>query len=242
MKKRILTGLLLAAGSIVCVDGMAIAPGFYMGLMMGPATNGGGEKPVQVLPLPTATSPAANTGLANPKSSQFGSRLFFGYKFNPYAGFEGGFTYFSGVNYILKDSTLTPAGGTTGRVRLIDFVGKLDYSYNNTIGIYGKLGVAATYTTTPGGLNITNYTVKPAPTKADPSAVKITTSGSNTYTTKLSPTFSLGVSYDIDPSWQMDISANRVFVGGSIGNMTLFAVGLSYHFVDRYCGQFLCAE
>ena len=219
-----------------------MAEGFYRGLRRGPATNAGGEKPVQVYPLPTSTSPIANTGVANPKSSQFGSRLFLGYKFNPYAGFEGGFTYFSGIDYALKDPSLTSAGGTTARVRLIDFMGKLDYSYNNTLGFYGKAGVAATYTTTPGGLNVTNYRSVPAPTKADPSAVKIFTSGSNTYTVKLSPTFALGISYDIDPSWQMDVSANRVLVGGPIGSMTMYALGLSYHFVDRYCGQFLCAE
>ena len=242
MKKRILTGLILSAGSLICADAMAIAPGLYMGLMMGPATNSGGEKAVQVYPLPTATSPTANTGFANPKSTQFGSRLFLGYKFNPYASFEGGFTYFSGINYILKDPALVPTGGTTGRVRLIDFVGKLDYSYNNTVGFYGKVGVAATYTTTPGALNITNYEVQPAGTKADPTAVKIVTSGSNTYTAKLSPTFALGVSYDIDQSWQIDASWNSVFVGGSIGSMTLYGLALSYHFVDVYCGQFLCAE
>lgn len=243
MQKRILKGLVLAAASgFMTMNAQAIAEGFYMGLMMGPATNSAGNKPIQVLPLPTASAPKANVGASSPKSTQFGSRVFFGYKFNPYAGFEGGFTYFSTIKYVLKNPLLTPAGGTAARIRDIDFLGKLDYSYNNTIGFFGKAGVALAYTTTPGGLNITNYHVKPAPTKANPGATKIFNSGSNTYKSKLAPTFSIGISYDIDPSWQMDLSMNTILVGGATGNMTMYALGLSYHFVDRYCGQFLCAE
>lgn len=230
MKKRILQILVLAASSACCLDASAIAKGFYMGLMMGPASNTGSEKQVQVMPLPTPGSPTANVGMANPKSTQFGSRLFLGYKFNQYAGFEGGFTYFSGISYILTDPSLQAAAGTTGRVRSIDFVGKLDYSYNNTLGIFTKIGAAAVYTTTPGGLNVENYNPGPP----------VKNSGSNTYTTKVSPTFAFGVSYDLNQNWQLDASWTRIFAGGSISNMNLYAVGLSYHFVDVYCGQFLC--
>ena len=207
MTKRIAKQILLAmAASLLCLDALAIAPGFYMGLSMGPASSDGATKPVQVLPLPTASAPIANTGLANPKSTQFTSRVFFGYKFNPYAGFEGGFTYVSGINYVLKNPYQTPAAGTTARVRGIDIVGKLDYSYNNTLGFFGKAGAAALYTTTPGGLNITNYTVIPQPTKANPSAVVVKTSGSNTYRSKVSPTFSIGATYDFTQNWQMEVS------------------------------------
>lgn len=243
MQKKIINGIALTIlCGMFCADALAIAPGFYMGLMMGPATNNASNKLVQVNPLPTASSPIANTGAAGPKSTQFGSRLFFGYKFNPYAGFEGGFSYFSGVNYVLKDPTLTPAAGTTARIRDIDFLGKLDYSYNNTIGLFAKGGVALVYTTVPGGLNITSYRVKPAPTKANPAAVKIFDVGTNTYKSKLTPTFALGVSYDLDQSWQMDLSWNVILIGGATGNVTTYALGLSYHFVDVYCGQFLCSE
>ena len=264
MQKKILSGLILS--SVLCVDAMAIAPGFYMGLMMGPASNGGTEQAVQVLPLPAApctlpppavcvpatTTTPPNVGLATPKSTQFGSRLFFGYKFNQYAGFEGGFTYFSGISYSVNQNIatatpgssipLTAAAGTTARVRAVDFVGKLDYSYNNTIGFFGKGGVVAVYTTTPGALQPTAGHWVAAGTKSNPGGVKLVTSGSNKYSTKLSPTFTIGASYDIDPSWQMDISWTRMFTGGPLSYMNLYALGLSYHFVDRYCGQFLCAD
>jgi hypothetical protein len=213
-----------------------------MGLMMGPSSNGGKEQPVQVLPLPQPLpgNPIANTVQANPKSSQFGSRLFFGYKFNQYAGFEGGFSYFSGISYALKEPAggcpanggpCVPAAGTTARVRSIDFVGKLDYSYNNTIGLFGKGGVAAVYTTSPGALDITNYSVVGGQPK---------TSGSNKYNNKIAPTFTVGASYDLNQSWQIDMSWTRLFVGSAVSYMDMYALGLSVHFVDVYCGQFLC--
>ena len=107
---------------------------------------------------------------------------------------------------------------------------------------YGKAGVAATYLTTPGGLNITPYSVRPAPTKSNPAAVKITNVGSNSYKTQLNPAFALGISYDLDQSWQMDLSWTRTLVGGAVGNMNFYALGFSYHFVDVYCGQFLCSD
>jgi hypothetical protein len=250
MQKRIVNKLALTAVcGLFCVDAMAIAPGLYMGLMMGPASNTGSEQPMQVLnPAtglpPSEADPTAVVSLSNPKSSQFGSRLYLGYKFNQYAGFEGGFTYFSGISYVLKDSTLTPAAGTTGRVRAIDFLGKLDYSYNNTIGIFGKFGVSATYTTTPGALNITNYRTVPVPVSPTyPTGQKpAQTTGSNTYTVKLSPTFAVGASYDLNQSWQIDATWTRYLVGGSISGMNLYALGISYHFVDVYCGQFLCSD
>src|SRR3990167_3020588 len=162
MRKWKLSSLALAATcGLLAIDAMAIEPGFYMGLMMGPGTNGGSEERIQIKPThpaPLPQSPSTpgnppNTQLANPASSQFGSRLFLGYKFNPYAGFELGFSYFSGINYTVSQNASTvisgspnaptfpymAAAGTTARVRSIDFVGKLDYSYNDTIGIFGKL-------------------------------------------------------------------------------------------------------
>ncbi len=240
MQRRILSGLIMAAGGAFCLDAAAISPGFYMGLMMGPATNGGKTATVQVQPLPTSTNTRANTSTANPKSSQFGSRFFLGYKFNQYAGFEGGFSYFSGINYIMTNKALTPAGGTTGRVRSIDMMGKLDYSYSNTIGIFGKFGVAAVYTTTPGALNVTNWQQVKTSKPNQPVTYKIINSGSNTYQTKLAPVFAVGASYDLNQNWQMDFSLTREFVGSSLSHMDLYALGLSYHFVDVYCGQFLC--
>ncbi|HTM64340.1 MAG TPA: outer membrane beta-barrel protein [Gammaproteobacteria bacterium] len=263
MQKRILAKIILAAAiAMIGVDAVAIAPGLYIGLMMGPAQNGAGRTRAQVKPVTNPPQPvppanssssiAPNTAAASPKSTQFGTRIYIGYKFNQYGSFEGGFTYFSGISYnIVQDPSLaTPgssfplqaAAGTTARLRDIDFVGKLDYSYSDTIGIYAKAGVAAVYTTTPGALQPTASRWVPAPTRSNPYGTKLISTGSNKYSSKLTPTFSVGVTYDINPNWQTDISWTRIMVGSAVKNMNYFAIGLSYHFVDLYCGQFLCAE
>lgn len=245
MHKRILKQLTLVLSCALCCDAMAIAPGFYMGLMGGPATNSATEQPIQVYPLPTAAPPnsntIANTGLANPKSTQFGSRFYMGYKINQLAGFEFGLDYFSTIKYILTNSTLQPTGGTDLRLRGVDLVGKLDYSFRNTVGVFGKAGVTAVYITTPGGLNVTNYRVITTYNRnTKTTSTKIVDAGSNTYSSKLAPTFTVGVSYDMTQNWQMEASAMSLLVGGYIKTMTLYSLGLSYHFVDTYCGQFLC--
>ena len=163
MQNRILARFVLAAASsILCLNAMAMGPGLYFGLMMGPATNTSTSQPAQVLPLPTAADPIAHTSLANPKSSQFGSSLFLGYKFNQYGAFEGGFTYFSGIQYVLGDKTFTAAGGTTARVRDVYVAGKIDYTYSDTVGIFAKIGAAGIYTTIPGGLRPTDFHTVPA--------------------------------------------------------------------------------
>jgi hypothetical protein len=264
MQNRILKGLMLgAACSIMCVNALAVSPGLYMGLMMGPATNGGGPQNVQVLSptnppsLPsqqgTVPGPQAYTTTANPKSTQFGSRIYLGYKMNQYAAFEGGFTFFSAVDYILQNQQTgcsggicTSAAGTSARVRSIDIMGKGDYSYNNTIGIFAKAGISASYITTPGGLNVTNYQVvttgSPNAPPGSPQAAgtKVINVGSNTYTTKLSPVIAIGASYDLNQNWVMDFTLTRFMIGGNLGSMDSYALGFSYHFVDIYCGQFLC--
>lgn len=272
MQKRKLTKIFVAVtGGLFAVNAFAIGPGLYMGLMMGPASNDANPQPVQIkfaggIPIPspqaTTTAPISTfTQIGNPKSTQFGSRAYLGYKFNAYAGFELGFTYFSGINFILSQNPstvsstgpvtggftpMTPyqaAAGTTGRVRLVDLLGKLDYSYNDTIGLFVKAGVAAAYVTVPGGLQPTSISWQPAPvTASNPTGTKLVTTGSNKYLSKLAPAFAIGASYDLNQSWQVDVSWTRYFVGSQIKSMNLYALGLSYHFVDVYCGSFLCGE
>jgi hypothetical protein len=72
--------------------------------------------------------------------------------------------------------------------------------------------------------------------------VTIVNSGSNTYASKIVPTFTIGAGYDFTQNWVMDFSAMTLLVGGNIKSVTMYALGLSYHFVDRYCGQFLCDD
>ena len=69
MSKRIFRHpLLIAATSLMFANTYAVAPGFYMGLMTGPATNNGGEQQAQV-------QGSATTTTATPKSTQIGTRI-----------------------------------------------------------------------------------------------------------------------------------------------------------------------
>lgn len=202
----------------------AVGNGFYMGLMMGPSTNNGNDTQAQVL-NPTATSLQVTN--ATPKSTQFGSRFFMGNKFSPYFGFEGGVTLFSGIKYDTKGVQL--CSGDTARVRALDFLGKATGQFGY-FDFFAKGGVSYSYLTTSGSFN-------PA---FDPS--KGLVCGQSTYTSKFSPVVGIGASYDINQSWVADASITRYQVGGVISNVTLYALGISYHFVDRYCGQFLCDD
>lgn len=215
MHKRILKPLALTLlASAFVSNAYAVGPGLYLGVMFGPATNDSDS-----LLAGTASGIPPNV-IADPKSQQFGSNLNIGYKFNTWAGFEFGIYYFNGIGY--DTHGVETIAGTSQRVRSLYLDGKLDYTFWDTFGVFGKAGVAVTYLTTSGAFNPPTYT--------------------NTYNNKFTPTYSIGVSYDLNQSWVVDLSANRIAVGGDVNSVTFYGLGLSYHFVDRYCGQFLCDD
>lgn len=206
----ILTSLILFSSTNVC----AVAPGFYMGIMGGPSTNTGSTVDAQVQGLPITTP-------ATPRSQQFGTRLFMGNMINSYVGVEGGLSLYSKIKYDTKG--VPTCGGTTSRVRDFDVVVKGAYPIY-MFDIFGKAGVALAYQTNSGALN--------------PNFGK--SCGDSTNETKFRPTVSIGASYDFNQNWVADLSWNRTMVGGIVKNIDLFAIGIAYHFVDVYCGQFLC--
>src|SRR5690348_13096495 len=114
MRKRIFTKLaisMIAAG--FAANSYAIANGFYLGLMMGPATNSSAELQAQINNQDViATTPAV------PHSTQFGTRFFMGNRFNRYAAFEGGLDFFSTVKYDTRD--VPTLGGANQRLRALD--------------------------------------------------------------------------------------------------------------------------
>lgn len=208
-----LTGVGLFAW--VMTNAYAVAPGFFMGIGAGPATNDANTRNV------AAASPPAAPGtltLAKPKSSQFASNLFLGYKINEYAGFESGFTFFSKIKY---SSKLPMANNTSSRIRTVNLLGRGTFPIGNYFDIFGRAGVGVTYLTYSGGLSST---------------------GRNQYKTKYSPVFGVGASYTLNQSWVVDAAINRILIGSVVNNVTDFMISLSYHFVDRYCGQFLCDD
>lgn len=215
MRRRIVKQLTLAviAGGFVA-NADAVAPGFYLGLMGGPATNSGGTQQAQV-------QGSATTTPVTPKSKQFGSRLFMGYKINQYADIEGGLDYFSSVSYDTK--SVETCSGATVRVRGLDVMGKGEVPVG-AFSLYGKAGAALIYQSASGALT------------PDLSSE----CGRTTYSNKFVPTVAIGAGYDLSQNWVADISLTRLMVGNQLSNVDLFALGISYHFVDVYCGQFLC--
>jgi len=209
------SSIALLVSSVVASNAFAVAEGFYMGLMMGPSSSTGGDQQVKT----SSGTPATTT--VTPRSNQFGTRLFLGNKFSQYAGFELGGTFFSSIAY--NNKGVDTCAGTTARVRDVDIVGKGEYTFQNTVGVFAKGGVAVTYLTTSGGLNSS-----------------ATECGKNKQEIKYRPTVTVGASYDLNQNWVVDASWNRIMVGSIVNNVDFYALGISYHFVDKYCGQFLC--
>lgn len=193
----------------------AVASGFYMGFATGPATNSGKTAQAQVQGS-TATTPA------KPKSKQWGTRVFMGNKFLPYAGWELGGTFYSSISYDTQG--VQTCSGLTTSVRDIDLLLRGSFPFRS-VEVFGKGGVAWVYTTTPGAFY-------------SPSAGK--SCGDSVHKTGFKPMFAIGASYDLSQNWVIDATWTRTLVGSFVNNVDLYSIGLSYHFVDRYCGQFLC--
>lgn len=216
MKTGFQKAVLFSLASMLCASAYAVKPGFYMGMMFGPATNTGGDRQAQLQGPPAATT------TVSPRSTQYGTSIFMGYKNNEYIGSEYGFTYYSGIDYDTKDQNT--CSSTDTRVRDLHALLRGAFPIGESFEVFGKAGVAYTYQTTSGALN-----------------PDLTSScGKTTQTGKASPSFALGASYGLSQNWISDVSLNRLMVGGAAGSMDWFALGISYHFVDKFCGQFLC--
>lgn len=202
----------------------AIAPGFYIGLMGGPATNSSSS--LQVATSATGELPATGSVLANAKSTQFGNRFYLGYKMNQYAGFEGGFNFFSKIKYDTKGQQAISQPEFT--VRDIDLMGRLSLPFKSVVDVFAEGGVALTYITESGSF----------PSNLNP----LTGNYNNTNQTKVAPIVGVGATYDLNQSWMISASWIRLLAGGSVSNVDMYGLGISYHFTDKYCGQFLCDD
>ena len=91
------------------------------------------------------------------------------------------------------------------------------------LGGFGKAGIAVVRTSKAG-----TFTT---------SSSGVIATGTTNY---VRPTAGLGLTYSISQVWQLQLTATEVFGGGGFKAANLYALGISYHFVDQYCGQFLC--
>lgn len=257
MEKRILRNFAIAGLYFAVMNAHAMENGFYMGLMMGPSTSNapslmatkryasdplggtctsGSTSPGCPTPDPFATQPPGST-IANPRANIFATRIYIGNQFNPYAAFELGGQVYSNIRYNTRGVPVY--GGTEQRIRDVDLVLKGMFPYR-IFTIFGKAGIAATYITSGGSFNpsFTPATQNPPGTATATAKLSVST----TYKKKFAPTYTIGASYDINQSWQVDATYNTLQVGNNIGTLTFYALGLSYHFTDKFCGQFLCDD
>ncbi|OGT59442.1 MAG: hypothetical protein A3F43_00705 [Gammaproteobacteria bacterium RIFCSPHIGHO2_12_FULL_42_10] len=224
MNLRRISQCLFAAAALGCaLPAFATGSGFYWGLMLGPSNNTASNQQAQVSGTPTNPP---TTVLVKPKQQQFGSRIFLGYMPSVYGGMEFGMTYFSSVKYTPSGNT-TLCGSSNATVRDVEFLAKAAYPFKQQLsqfGVFGKAGAAFAYQNNGGALSPTSSS----------------TCGQETHLSKWAPAFSVGVNYDITQNWVTELAMHRVNVGGKLGSMTMYGLGISYHFVDQYCGQFLC--
>ncbi len=190
----------------------ATGEGFYFGTMLG-VTNLHGQQQTGTIPT---TPPTVVT--LKPDSSGVGIRLFLGGNFNKYFGMEGGFTYFSSGKYkttVVTNNIRTRAGS-------VDLLGKgMLPIAESGFGIFGKAGLAYVNTSTTGSIG--GFSI------------------SRQRNSTVRPELAIGASYDITQRWVADLSYTTILYNSTyVKNPSFTALGISYHFVDEYCGQFLC--
>lgn len=223
MKKRMSKHLAFAiAICSVASNVYAVNDGFYLGFMAGPAIAEG----LPQLALIEGSSNRSTT-VVKPEKQHFGGRFFLGYKFLQFLGIEGGLTYFSNVRYA-SPSGISIEGSPTAQISTLDIMGKADLNVYN-IGLFGKAGMAFLYQRTPGLVDTKDNTNTTAFSIKQPSF------------SQLRPAYAIGASYDITQNWVVDVSWNRYLPRGVVKSIDFYALGISYHFVDVYCGQFLCS-
>jgi opacity protein-like surface antigen len=220
MSGKALKSLAVAAMLLSACDTVyAVGEGMYLGIQ------GGTSKSDYSPQLVYGTS----TVLGTPNNNQPAARILFGYQMNPYpildAALEFGYTYFDAIDYD-TESDVTSSQPSI-RQQAIDIVGKGILQSTLGVGIYGKAGLAVVYAKKSGSLIV-----------EESDGVSSNTSSSTTI--RALPTFGAGISYDITQSVVVDISATRLLGSGGIKSIDFYALGFTYHFVEKRCGQFTC--
>jgi len=149
--------------------------------------------------------------------SGMGGRIFMGGQFNSHGAFEVGYTHYAAASYNVKSSS-----GSNPELR----TSAIDFSFHGILplaggfSVFGAPGLALAHASGSGSLS--------------------STGGRGPTSTSVRPRAGVGVSYDINQSWVADVSMQRLFGSGVIRTSSLLALSISYHIVDKKCGEFLC--
>jgi OOP family OmpA-OmpF porin len=213
---NVVSTLILALGAAT-TTAYAVGSGMYLGGQLGSSNTHNVVRNVQTNSIPATIA-------VRPKNTGLGERLFLGYQFNEYAGMEAGFTHYAASDYNVPATV--SCNNPALRENAFDLVGKGIIPFSTSgFSVFAKAGLAVVSTGMSGSLN-TNTTLNAC--------------GSSTSNNTVRPTVGIGAGYDLSQNWVADLSWARVLPGGQVKAADLVAVGVSYHFVDKMCGSFLC--
>lgn len=203
----------------------AVATGGYFGVEGGLSTV---NSPSLTFPgtVPLAPTSPSNTG--------FGFRMYLGNLVAKYFAFELGLARYAPSTYS-PNSTIIVSKPQI-HVNAFDLTGKLYLPINfgnscstfATFGLFAKAGLAVIFTGSAGSIvNIGQ-------------SIGQTTGIYSGNSTSVRPALGLGASLDLTQNWVADVSATQISNATNVPRVTFYALGISYHFVDVFCGQFLC--
>lgn len=192
----------------------ATGVGFYLGMQMG-------QSDVHNTPA-VYTYPGGGTITVTPNSKGLGVRALAGYNFRPWLGAEAGFARYSSAYYNFPD-------GECRNPPYYIFDGTIKASVPIwVVSIYAKGGVAAVRAS--GFANIFSSDAKSG-TRCE---------GGQANFWAAAPIYGAGISYDMTPNWVFDVSWTRINKTRRSTVLDFKSIGVSYHWVPVYCGQFLC--
>jgi opacity protein-like surface antigen len=200
----------------------AVGTGMYMGLNLGYSNLNNKSRELPAYGSSTITNPNGTTRpspagqTVSPNNTGIAGRLYVGGNVTQYFGLEFGLAHYAGSNY---HSPLGDSGSI--HTSAFDFEGIGMYPFSTSgFTVFGKLGFAYLRSV---------------------QSRKLTTQGASSNNSGLHPLIGIGVGYDLTQNWVLDLSATRVISRSkALPSPNLVALGISYHWTDKYCGQFLC--
>lgn len=215
IKKITLCTFMILLAETALAQQTTTGEGFYLGAQAGYTNQHQSSKEVQtglIAPSTVDVSPS-NTGM--------GGRAYAGYQFSQYGAMEMGYTYYA--NAVYKPPVSGLCSTPTIKESAIDLLAKGILPFCN-LQLIGKAGI---------NLMRTSYSGSLQPIGADEC-------GTTTFKNTVHAVAGVGVGYSLSPNWNVDLTFTRSFKSSGIPDADLAALGISYHFVDKYCGQFLC--
>jgi opacity protein-like surface antigen len=215
----------------VTAETWATGSGFYMGLQAGyanlnnePQTINTGLKAINPNKFCNPNIPGDCLLVPNvsPSNQGIAGRFFMGANFNEYMALEVGVTGYTPSEYS-PDVDVNPHE-TPHKPHIWEYTGDV---LGKVMYPFGPFSVFA-----KGGLGVVYW----SPT----SAIVFSEDEKNSGDWFAVPAYGFGAAYDFTPNWQVDFTWMKFQGTERLQSIDFVALGISYHFVQEYCGQFLC--